>query len=88
MSTVLTVRIAPGLLAKAEARAVRLGLDRAGYVRSLIEHDLKTSAARSLGQFASEDLVGAFRLGGKSATNRVVRKTLKRLDRSGRETDR
>ena len=88
MSRVLTVRIGPGLLAKAEARAARLGLDRAGYVRSLIVHDLETSTARSGRQFASEDLVGAFRLGGESATNRRVREILSRRPRSKRETDR
>ena len=88
MSRVLTVRIAPGLLAKAEARAVRLGLDRAGYVRSLIEHDLETSTGQARRQFASEDLVGAFRLGGESATNRRVRETLRRRSFAKRETDR
>ena len=88
MSRVLTVRIAPGLLARAEARAVRLGLDRAGYVRSLIEHDLKTSTAQSRPQFASEDLVGAFRLGGVSATNERVRQSLRRRASPKRETDR
>src|SRR5256885_14123320 len=88
MSRVLTVRMAPVLLAKAEARAVRLGLDRAGYVRSLIEHDLATSAAKSRGRFALEDLVGAFRLGGVSATNRRVRESLKVRSRSKRETNR
>lgn len=77
MSRVLTVRIAPELLAKAEERAVQLGLDRAGYVRSLIEEDLKTTT-RSRRRFASEDLVGAFRLGGRSATNRRVREQMKR----------
>ena len=88
MSRVLTVRIGPGLLAKAEARAARLGLDRAGYVRSLIEHDLASSAAPSRGRFASEDLVGAFRLGGESATNRRVREILSRRSGSKRETNR
>jgi hypothetical protein len=88
MTRVLTVRIAPGLLAKAEARAVRLGLDRAGYVRSLIEHDLRTPTGRSRPGFASEDLVGAFRLGGESATNRRVREALRQRARSKRETDR
>ena len=87
MSRVLTVRIAPGLLAKAEARAVRLGLDRAGYIRSLIEHDLETSTRPVPRQFASEDLAGAFRLGGESATNRRTRTTLNRRSLSKRETD-
>ena len=71
-----------------EARAVRLGLDRAGYVRSLIEHDLETSTGRSRHQFASEDLVGAFRLGGAAATNRRVREILKQRSGAKRETDR
>jgi hypothetical protein len=76
MSRVLAVRISPGLLAKAEVRAVRLGLGRAGYVRSLIEEDLRVAKGGSAGQFASEDLVGAFRLGGQSATNRRARENL------------
>lgn len=88
MSRVLTVRIAPGLLAEAEARAFRLGLDRAGYVRSLIERDIKTSATLLRRPFASEDLVGAFRLGGNPATNRRVREALKRRSQSKHETNR
>ncbi len=82
MTRVLTVRIKPGLLAKAEARAARLGLDRAGYVRSLIEHDLAAETSQSPRRFASEDLVGAFRLGGQSATNPRARETLRRRARS------
>ncbi|HAB18080.1 MAG TPA: hypothetical protein PLX89_01050 [Verrucomicrobiota bacterium] len=88
MSRVLTVRVAPHLLAKAEARAVQLGLDRAGYVRNLIERDLETSNGQSRRPFASEDLVGAFELGGGSATNQRVREVLSRRSRSKRETDR
>ena len=88
MSRVLTVRIGPGLLAKAEARAVQLGLDRAGYVRNLIEQDLQTSTTKSRRRFASEDLVGAFRLGGRSATNPSVRESLRRRVVAKRETDR
>jgi len=80
--------MAPSLLAKAEARAVRLGLDRAGYVRSLIEHDLASGRAEPRRKFASEDLVGAFRLGGVSATNRRVRENLKRRIGSRREANR
>ena len=80
--------MAPELLARAEARAVRLGLDRAGYVRSLIAHDLEVSLGESRHQFASDDLVGAFQLGGVSATNRRVRESLNRRARPRRETDR
>ncbi len=81
MTRVLTVRIAPGLLAKAEARATQLGLDRAGYLRNLIERDLESAGAARKRRFASEDLVGRFRLGGQSANNRRVREMLKARSR-------
>jgi len=87
MTRVLTVRIGPELLAKAEERAVQLGLDRAGYVRNLIEQDLK-SARVPRRRFASEDLVGAFRLGGQSATNDRVRDQIRGHHGEKRETDR
>ncbi len=83
MSHILTVRIAPGLLAKAEARASQLGLDRARYLRGLIERDVENGAAPKQRRFASEDLVGRFRLGGRSASNPRVREILRR--RSGHE---
>jgi len=86
MSRILTVRIAPELLAKAEARASQLGLDRARYFRNLIERDVENGATAQRRRFASEDLVGRFRLGGRSATNQRVRETLRR--RSKHETDR
>ena len=81
MSEVLTVRIEPNLLSRAEARAARLGLDRAGYVRNLIQRDLEEEDASTESWFASEDLVGTFRLGGVSASNTRVRDSLRR--RSG-----
>ena len=80
------MRIAPGLLAKAEARASQLGLDRARYVRNLIERDLENAADAPQRRFASEDLVGRFRLGGQSAGNDRVREQLKA--RSHREAHR
>ena len=88
MTRVLTVRIEPNLLAKAEARAARLGLDRAQYVRGLIERDLVSSNGQTHGHFASEDLVGAFRLGGQAATNKRVRAKLRARSGSKGETDR
>lgn len=69
MSRALTVRIEPSLLSRAEARAARLGLDRAGYVRNLIQRDLEELDSTARSRFASEDLVGRFRLGGASTTN-------------------
>ncbi|MBI4324615.1 MAG: hypothetical protein HY674_05060 [Chloroflexi bacterium] len=77
MSHILTVRIGPGLLAKAEARAAQLGLDRARYLRSLIERDAENGSVVPCHQFASEDLVGRFRLGRRSANNQRVRETLR-----------
>ena len=88
MSEVLTVRIAPRLLAKLEERAVQLGLDRSGYVRSLIEQDLAGARPQPERRFASEDLAGAFRLGGKPADNPHVREVLSRRSTAKRETDR
>lgn len=66
MTGILTVRIAPELLAKADARAAHLGLERARYVRSPIERDVEDEGPATRRQFASEDLVGRFHLGGKA----------------------
>ena len=77
MTRVLTVRIEPSLLAKAEARAARLGLDKAKYVRGLIERDLSDSNGQTRRKFGSEDLVGKFRLGGEPASNARVRARLR-----------
>ena len=86
MTNVLTVRIPVDLLGRAEARAHRLGLDRAKYVRQLIEKDIEEAAGEeeSRRRFASEDLAGSFRLGGRPAINTRVRKQLARRAR-GRE---
>lgn len=88
MSRVLTVRIEASLLSRAEARAARLGLDRAGYVRNLIERDLAEAGSPSQRRFASEDLVGAFRLGGAPTTNARTREQLRRRGAAQRETHR
>lgn len=82
MSQVLTVRIEAHLLSQAEARAARLGLDRARYVRHLIQQDLENGHAAPRRRFASEDLVGAFRLGGQPATNSRVREHLRQRSSS------
>ncbi len=88
MTRVLTIRIAPILLAKAEARAHQLGMDRADYVRGLIQRDLVDASRAAPPRFASEDLVGTFRLGGKSATNERVRARLRTRSVSRREAHR
>jgi len=79
MTKVLTVRIPVDLLSRAEARAHRLGLDRAKYVRQLIEQDIDAAAGGGASRkgFVSEDLAGSFRLGGKPATNRRARERLR-----------
>ncbi|MCH7227541.1 type II toxin-antitoxin system antitoxin, RelB/DinJ family [Haloferula sp. A504] len=78
MTKVLTVRIDPALLEKAEARAARLGLDRAKYVRTLIEEDLAAGDEPSGPGFASSDLAGIYEGTGKAATNDEARARLRR----------
>jgi hypothetical protein len=74
MTQVLTVRISPVLVAKADARAAELGLDRGKYVRSLIEADVNASAReRRKRKFASEDFIGSAPLALGPYTNRRVR---------------
>jgi hypothetical protein len=87
MIKVLTVRVPVDLLGRAEARAHRLGLDRAKYVRHLIEQDIAEAAKHkeSGRRFASEDLAGAFELGGRPATNARARRQLRAR---GREKNR
>ena len=79
MTEVLTVRIPPALLCKAEARAAQLGLDRAKYVRSLIEEDLAGAKSGKKHKFASEDLIGSYvsPAPSDSATNARVREVMK-----------
>ena len=88
MTQVLTVRIPPHLLSQTEARAARLGLGRAKYVRSLIEDDLAREAPASKHVFASEDLIGCYQGSGAAATNAVVRKRLKQRTAAKREKNR
>lgn len=78
MTKILTVRLDPDLLGKAEARAARLGLDRAKYVRALIESDIARGAKIAARKFASEDLAGMYRGRGLPATNAEVRARLRR----------
>jgi hypothetical protein len=78
MTKILTLRLDPVLLAKAEARAARLGMDRAKYVRSLIEEDLAPGGKTAGSGFASSDLAGMYEGGGKAATNQETRARLRR----------
>ena len=78
MTKVLTIRLDPELLGRAEARAARLGLDRAKYVRSLIEEDLASGSGESGRKFASEDLAGSYEGCGRSASNMEARERLRK----------
>ena len=77
MTKILTVRLPAGLHDKAEARAMRLGLDRAKYVRSLIEDDLSGARGKNPRVFASEDLVGLYQGDTGPATNASARERLR-----------
>jgi predicted DNA-binding protein len=78
MTKILTLRLDPALLERAEARAARLGLDRAKYVRSLIEEDLASGENQSGSGFASSDLAGIYEGSGKAATNEETRAQMRR----------
>lgn len=78
MTKVLTLRLDPVLLAKAEARAARLGVGRAKYVRLLIEEDLASGGKKAGVGFASTDLAGIYEGTGKAATNQETRARMSR----------
>jgi hypothetical protein len=89
MTNVLTVRVPPELMAKADARAAQLGLDRGKYVRSLLEQDLAESAReRKPRKFASESFIGSATLGRGPYTNRRVRTIVRERLSTRREKDR
>lgn len=74
MTQVLTVRVPPDLLAKADERAAQLGLDRGKYVRGLIEQDITTGVRdRRRRTFSSESFIGSVPLRRGPYTNRRVR---------------
>jgi len=84
MTSVLTVRLEPELLGKAEARAARIGLDRAKYIRSLIQDDLARAGEKNVHAFASEDLAGMYEGSGAPATNANARARLQKRARPTR----
>lgn len=87
MTQVLTVRVPPDLIAKADARAAELGLDRGKYVRALIEQDVASGARRSRKRrFVSEDFIGSVPLRKGPYTNKRVRAIV--AGRLKREEDR
>ena len=89
MTQVLTVRVSPDLMAKAEARAAQLGLDRGKYVRALIEQDLTTEGKQARKhRFTSEDFIGSMPLARGPYTNRRVRAIVRERLALKREKDR
>jgi len=89
MTQILTVRVPPDLMAKADARAAQLGLDRGKYVRGLIEQDVAESArAPRRRRFASEEFIGSRPLGRGPYTNRRVRAIVRERLSNRREKDR
>lgn len=77
MTDVLTLRIPPQKLAKVDRRAAEMGQDRSGYIRSLIDEDLRTASKPSRHVFASEDLVGCVETGIKSSSNTHLRQVIR-----------
>ena len=89
MTQVLTVRVPPDLVAKADRRAAELGLDRGKYVRSLIEQDVTTAARQgSKRTFVSEGFIGSVPLARGPYTNRRVRAIVREHLAARREKDR
>ena len=90
MTEVLTIPIPQRLLAQAEAEAARLGIDRAKYVRRLIEKAVKAKTPKRKHKFASEDLIGSCTspLHGEPATNARVRAVMRQRCLEKRERNR
>ena len=78
MTKLLTLRMDPDLLEKAEARAAGLGVDRTKYLRSLIEEDLASCGKTTEIGFASSDLAGIYEGDGKAPTNQETRARMSR----------
>ena len=78
MANILTLRLHPGKLAKVDRRAAEIGQDRSGYVRGLIEEDLKRPPKPGGHTFASEDLVGCVSTGISRGDNATLRKVLRK----------
>ena len=85
----LTVRVPPDLLAKADRRATELGLDRGKYMRSLIEQDLAEGGRKPRRRvFASEDFIGSAPVARGPYTNRRVRAIIRERVARTREKNR
>lgn len=79
MTQILTVRVSPDLIAKADERAAELGLDRGKYVRGLIEQDLNAARKqRRKHKFASDDFIGSAESSHGPYTNSRVRAVVRK----------
>jgi len=72
----LLLLAATALLISSASRIGHTELNAKSNCENLIEPDLDNSASEKRHKFASEDLVGSFRLGGKPATNQQAREKL------------
>ena len=70
------------------APGYRLGVDRAKYVRGLIEQDLSEETKQPKRKFGSEDLIGSVVLGEGPYTNRRVRELMRARHIAKREKNR
>ena len=88
MTQMLTLRIQPDLLAKADSRATQLGLNRGKYLRDLIERDLSQDDEKKRHAFASTDFIGSVPLGRGPYTNDRVRAAVRSRLLARREKNR
>ena len=89
MTQVLTVRVSPDLIAKADARAAQLGIDRGKYVRGLIEQDVADGKNEPRKRkFASEGFIGSMPLRRGPYTNHRVRAIVRERLSAKREENR
>lgn len=88
MTQVITLRIQPALLAKADSRASQLGLNRGKYLRDLIERDVAADSGKARRSFASESYIGSTPLGSGPYTNDSIRATVRTRLHAKREKNR
>ena len=90
MTKEITIRIPPRLLARAEAKAALLGLDREKYLLSLVAKDVVEPEPKRKHKFASEHLIGCYTspVPGESATNARVREVMRQRLLAKRERNR
>jgi hypothetical protein len=76
MTTPISLRARPSVIAAIDARAAKLGQDRTKYILTLVERDLMEEQPSRRHEFASHDLIGSVRLNTGPATNRNTRRVI------------